>query len=69
MKAVRAHFKLRLYGELPDEDGEADNAFDEWGSRILAVLNRQQPLVIIRARDADPPRGAESPQEATGTND
>lgn len=42
MKPVRAHFRLRFYGDLPDDDGEADDAFNEWETRILALLNRQQ---------------------------
>jgi hypothetical protein len=41
MSDVRAHFLVRFYATLPDDDGDADDAFDRMGDEVLAVLNGQ----------------------------
>ena len=39
MSNVRATFRLRFYGTLPDDSDEADTRFDEWEEDVLRVLN------------------------------
>lgn len=39
MTAIRGHFLLRFYGELPEEAQAADDAFDGMSDRVLEVLN------------------------------
>ena len=39
MAAVRGHFKLKFYGVLPSDDGEADDVFDQIENKIVELLN------------------------------
>jgi len=50
MANVRAFMTLRFYAVLPDDDVEADDAFDGIGDAITAVLNQERfPYVVAES--------------------
>lgn len=63
MSAVRAHFRLRFYATLPDDDAEADEAFDRMETEVLEVLNAQGWTEAIVAESFSVTDGDTEPDE------